>query len=48
MKFDEAYMMQFEPRAKRADNEDSFLLAFGNKHGSDRRKQRRARKGWDN
>lgn len=34
-------------RNERAEREDSFLSAFGNKPGSDRRKQRRQRKGWE-
>lgn len=35
-------------RHERVEREDTFLNAFGSKNGSDRRKQRRARKGWDN
>jgi len=34
-----------EQRSK--EDNDSFLYAFGNKPGSDRRKQRRQRKGWE-
>lgn len=37
----------YTARNERAEREDSFLTAFGSKHGSDRRKQRRQRKGWD-
>ena len=32
--------------AERAEREETFAQAFGNKPGSDRRKERRARKGW--
>lgn len=32
---------------ERAEREDTFLTAFGNKPGADRRKQRRQRKGWN-
>lgn len=35
-----------EARNERAEREDTFLTAFGNKPGADRRKQRRQRKGW--
>lgn len=30
----------------RSEREDTFIQAFGNKPGSDRRRERRQRKGW--
>lgn len=38
--------MDHEDRSARSEREDTFQMAYGSKHGSDRHLQRRARKGF--